>query len=205
MVMAIINNFYMTRTLTCIIKLVVVIICIALLSCTPSLKQYYPDTYYLEDSIYENKSLHFLITYSSVWYLFTEPEEFDQKTRQFYRQLHKSHMELLFAGATTDGLYGTRCISANYNLRIRTFAENIRQANRSDIENDQGLTEFYAGRNPAIKWVYDQNGFRFVEFFFKIDTHDIRISFWTKSKLFENYLSVFEQIISTFTVTGPSL
>jgi hypothetical protein len=114
-------------------------------------------------------------------------------------------MELLYAGATTDGLYGTRCIAGNFNIPLKAFAENIRNANSNSLENDQGLTDFYAGPIPAVKWIYDQSGFRFAEYIFKIDTYDIRISFWTKAELFQNYLDIFELIMSTLTVTGPSL
>lgn len=174
-------------------------------SCAPTLKQYYPGKYYFEDSIYENKTLQFLITYSGGWYLFSDPSEMDQQTRHFAELLHKSHQDLLFTGATTDGLYGTRCIAGNYNLPIKKFAENIQRANNQNTKNDQGLTDFYAGPTPAVKWVYDQMGFRFAEYLFKIDTYDIRISFWTKSELFDNYLDAFEQIMGTLTVTGPSL
>ena len=52
-----------------------------------------------------------------------------------------------------------------------------------------------------VKWVYDKSGFRFVEFFFNIGTYDIRVSFWTKPDLFEKFLPVYEQIISTLRVT----
>lgn len=185
--------------------LLLLIILLLISSCISPLKQYYPDKFYHEDSIYENKQLRFLITYSSSWYLFTNPKELDRKTQAVYRSFHKSGMELLYAGATTDGLYGTRCIAGNFNIPIKTFAENIQKANRNSLENDQGLNEFYAGPIPAVKWIYDQSGFRFAEYFFKIDTYDIRISFWTKAELFQNYLDAFELIMSTLTVTGPSL
>jgi hypothetical protein len=178
---------------------------ILLSSCASNLKQYYPGRYYLEDSIYENKILQFLITYSGGWYLFANPKEMDQQTRRCAESLHKTHQDLLFTGATADGLYGTRCIAANYNLPIKKFAENIQRANSVDIRNDQGLTDFFAGSTPAVKWVYDQMGFRFTEYYFKIETYDIRISFWTKPELFNNYLGAFEQIIGTLTITGPSL
>jgi hypothetical protein len=174
-------------------------------TCAPTLKQYYPGKYYLEDSIYENKTLRFLITYSGGWYLFTDPSEMDQQTRRFAESLHKTHQDLLFTGATTDGLYGTRCIAGNYNLPVKKFAENIRSANSQSIQNDKGLTDFYAGPTPAVKWIYDQMGFRFAEYLFKIDTYDIRISFWTKPELFDNYLDAFEQIMGTLTITVPSL
>ncbi len=186
-------------------NLLLLIIPLLICSCISPLKQYYPDKFYHEDSIYENKQLRFLITYSSSWYLFTDPKELDKKTQSVYRSFHKSGMELLYAGATTDGLYGTRCIAGNFNIPIKAFAENIRKANSNSLENDQGLIEFYAGSIPAVKWIYDQSGFRFAEYFFKIDTYDIRISFWTKADLFQNYIDIFELIMSTLTVTGPSL
>lgn len=174
--------------------------------CTaPVLKQFFPGTFYTEDSIYQSKSIRFLITYSGGWYLFTDPKEMDPQTRNFYESLHKSHMELLYAGATTDGLYGTRCIAAQYNLPIKEFAENIRNTNKNSVQNDSGLIDFLAVRNPCVKWSYEQYGFRFVEYFFKIDAYDVRIAFWTKPDLFDNYKSVFELIISTLTLTNTSL
>jgi hypothetical protein len=182
-----------------------IIFIILFTSCVSSYKQFYPGTYYLEDSIYENKTLQFLITYPRGWYLFVEPYEMDQKMRDFAVELHKKHLELLFAGATTDGLYGSRCIAANLNLPVKDFAESVRRANKHSIENDQGLIQFYAGLVPAQKWVFDQMGFRFVEYFIKINGCNIRFTFWTKPEQFNRYIDIFEVIMSTLTVTSPAL
>jgi len=184
---------------------VILLLALIFTSCAPQIKQFFPGRYYLEDTIYENKTLQFLITYQRGWYLFTESYEMDQATKRFAASLHKNHQELLFAGATADGLYGSRCIAANLNLPLKEFTANIRRANSESVQNDQGTVDFIAGSVPAEKWIFDQMGFRFVEYFFKINTCNIRIAFWTKPELFDNYTGVFEEIISTLTVTGPLL
>lgn len=172
-----------------------------LLSCAPSMVQFYPDDYYPEDGIYENKPLRFIFTFSGNWQIETDPEKMDRSSRAFAGELQKSGVELLFIGSTVEGFHGTRGIAINLNEPAREYAEYIRRINKKDIDQDQGLIDFYAGDNPMVKWIYDKSGFRFVEFFFNIGTYDIRISFWTKPDLFEKFLPVYEQIISTLRVT----
>ncbi len=176
-----------------------------LTSCAPQLKRFYDGHFYIEDAIYENKSLQFIITYKRGWYLFTEEYEMDNTTKALARSLHKRNQELLYAGATADGLYGSRCIASNFNFPVEQFAKNIRDANKSDVQKEYGLTQAVIGELPAYKWVYDQMGFRFVEYFFRINTCNIRIAFWTKSELFDYNISVFEDIISTMSPSGPLL
>jgi hypothetical protein len=171
-------------------------------SCTSNIKQFYPDSYFTEDKIYQNKPLRFILTFNGNWTLFTDPNKMDPGSRQFASLLNKSGAELLFVGATTEGLYGTRGIAVNLNEPVNDYAEYIRNVNKSDISNDRGIVEFIAGRNTMMKWIYDKNGFRFAEFFVNIDTYDIRIAFWTKIDLFDNFLPVFEEIMSTLSVTG---
>ncbi len=171
------------------------------MSCAPAMVQFYPDDYYPEDKIYENKPLRFILNYSGNWRIYTDPNEMDRGSRAFAKELQKSGLELLFIGATVEGFHGTRGIAVNLNEPAREYAEYIRRLNGDDVENDQGLTEFYAAENYMIKWVYDKSDYRFVEFFFNIETYDIRISFWTKPNLYDNFLPVFEQIMSTLSLT----
>jgi len=202
------NLVLQQRRIMSLSKIIIISIVSALLtltSCAPQLKQFYSGHYYIEDSIYENKSLQFIITYKRGWYLFTEEYEMDNATKAFAQSLHKRNQELLFAGATSDGLYGSRCIAANFNFPVEQFANNIHNANKNDVQKEFGLTATIIGDFPAYKWVYDQKGFRFVEYFFKINTCNIRIAFWTKTELFDNNLSVFEDIISTISQSGPVL
>jgi hypothetical protein len=202
------NKVLQLRRNMSVSKIIVISIVSALLmlsSCAPQLKRFYDGQYYIEDSIYENKSLQFIITYKRGWYLFTQEYEMDNATKAFAHSLHKRNQELLYAGATSDGLYGSRCIAANFNFSVEQFANNIRNANKNDVQKEYGLTNTVIGEYPAYKWVYDQKGFRFVEYFFKINTCDIRIAFWTKTELYANNIDVFEDIISTISQSGPIL
>ena len=182
-----------------------VFVMIPLLFCSSSIEQFYPDHFHSEDNIYENKPLKFLLTFTGNWRIYTDPNKMDPDSKAFAKTLSKSGLELLFVGTTVEGLHGTRGIAVNLNEPARQYAEYVRRLNKDDVENDQGLTDFYAGTYPMVKWVYDKAGFRFVEFFFNIETYDIRIAFWTRTHLFGNFLPVFESIISSLIITRFSL
>lgn len=170
-------------------------------SCVSSIRQYYPDFFHTEDNIYENRALHFLIVYKGDWQLYTNPEDMDKGSRDFAVQLNKRGAELLFAGATVDGILGSRGIAINLNEPALDYAMQVRELNKDDIKDDSGIVEFYAGNYPMAKWTYSMYNFRFAEFFFNAGTYDIRIAFWTKKESFDNFLPVFEEIISTISFT----
>ena len=171
--------------------------------CSSTIKQFYHDSFFPEDNIYQNKSLRFVLTFTGNWNIITDPNKMDKGSREFAATLNKSGVELLFVGSTVEGLHGTRAIAANLNEPVREYAEYIRKVNLPDIENDQGLVPFVTDRASMFKWIYDKSGFRFAEFFVNIGTYDIRIAFWTKTELFDNFLPVFEGIISTIsTING---
>jgi len=169
--------------------------------CAAPLKQFYPDTYYPEDKIYENKPLHFVFKFQGNWVLFTDPNEMDKGSKELAATMAKSGAELLFVGATVEGMHGARGIAVNFNEPPHEYAERIRAINRNEVQDDQGLTDMVLGNNAMVKWVYDKADFRFAEFFFTIDTYDIRISFWSHSSLFDKFLPVYEQMMSSLEVT----
>jgi hypothetical protein len=171
-------------------------------ACAAPRRQFYPDSFYPQDGIYENKPLRFLLTFSGNWHLFTDPEEMDKGSREFAHELQKAGVELLFVGASAEALHGTRAIAANLNETPVDYAEQIQRINKDDVQNDQGLVDFLAGDHAMTKWVYDKAGFRFAEFFFCVGTYNIRIAFWTKPQLFEKFLPVYEEIVSSLTFTG---
>ncbi len=181
----------------------IMIICVLALivSCAPTIKQFYPDSFHTEDNIYENKALHFLLVYRGNWLLYTDPKDMDNNSRNFASQLNKRGAELLYVGATTEGLYGSRGIAINLNEPALDYAQEVRGLNKSDVQEDSGVVAFYVGTYPMAKWTYCKDNFRFVEFFFNVSTYDIRIAFWTKKEIFDNFLPVFEDIISTISFT----
>jgi hypothetical protein len=170
--------------------------------CAAPLRQFYPDTYYEEDGIYENKPLRFVMKFQGNWILFTDPQEMDKGSRALARTFAKSGYELLFVGATVEGTHGTRGIAVNLNEPAKDYAEQIRLINKAEVQNDKGLTEMIAGRMALVKWVYDKADFRFAEFFINIGTYDIRIAFWSRHELFEKFLPVYEEMISSIEVRG---
>lgn len=171
-------------------------------TCAAPLKQFYPDTFYPEDQIYENKPLRFILKYEGNWVLFTDPRDMDNGGRALAREFAKKGVELLFMGATAEGMHGTRGIAAHYNEPAMDHATRIRELNKNDLQNDRGLLPFLAGRNSMVKWMYDRGDFRFVEFFFTIATYDIRIAFWSRKDLFDKFLPVYEGIISSLEING---
>lgn len=165
--------------------------------CASHPPQFYPDTYFDEDRVYENKALGFALAYRGNWHITTDPAEMTRSTREFARSLHRSGAELLFVGSTVEATQGTRGIAVNLNMLNEDYAERIRAVNRDDIDEDYGMTETIAFEIPVVKWEYTTGGFRFVEFFFTLDTYNIRIAFWTKPALYENFLPVYEEIMAT--------
>jgi hypothetical protein len=170
--------------------------------CAAPLQQFYPDAYYEEDKIYENKPLRFVMQFQGNWLMFTDPRDMDKGSRALARAFARSGYELLFVGATVEGMHGTRGIAVNLNEPVQEYAEQIRRLNAADVQNDKGLVPMIAGRIPLVKWIYDKAEFRFAEFFLNIGTYDIRIAFWSKHELFEKFLPVYEDMISSIEVRG---
>jgi hypothetical protein len=182
--------------------LLAVFLGLTLLSCSSHLRSYYPGNYYHEDGIYQNKIIKFIITFDSNWQLWTDPATMNHDSRKFARQLHKSGIELLFIGASTEKYLGTRAIAVNLNEPAKEYAEYIRRLNLPDVENDQGLLEITNGRTEMVRWIYEKHGFSFIEYFFNSGTFDIRIAFWTKKEFFSNFLPVFESIMGSLILTS---
>lgn len=172
-----------------------------LLSCSSHLASYYPGNYYPEDNIYQNKILKFIITFDDNWQLWTDPATMNSDSRNIARQFHKSGIELLFIGASTEKYLGTRAIAVNLNEPAKEYAEYIRRLNLPDVENDQGLLEIRNGSVEMVRWIYEKHGFSFIEFFFNSGTFDIRIAFWTRKESFRNFLPVFESIMGSLILT----
>jgi hypothetical protein len=173
-----------------------------LLGCAAPIKHYYPDTFFSQDNLYENKPLGFLLQYRGAWELFTDPRDMAATAREFARTLQKSGAELLFVGTTVEATQGTRGIAINLNLPALEYAQQIQKINAAEITKDLGFVDFIAGAVPAVKWEYLIGDFRFVEFFFVLDTYDIRIAFWTKKTIFDRFLPQYEDIISSITLTA---
>jgi len=170
-----------------------------LLGCAAPLRQFYHDQYFPEDHVYENRPIGFLLTFRGEWSIITDPAGMNKIYREFAATMQKSGGELLFMGSSVEGLYGVKAIAVNLNEPPRDYAKYIRELNGDDVENNTEPVDFIGGGTAMVKWVYDKSGYRFVEFFFVVDTYDIRLSFWTKPALFDGFLPVFEEIASSLT------
>jgi len=182
--------------------LISIIVSLMIIGCSRPLVQFYPDHYYNNQRVYENKPLRFLLTFRGNWDIVTDPNLMERSFRKEAEFFSKSGLELLFIGSTTEGYHGTRGVAANLNDPAEEYATNIRNLNKQDIQNDQGFTISDNEGITVVKWVYDKNGYRFAEFFFNIDTYDIRIAFWSRPEYFNKFLSVYEEIIGSLTVTN---
>jgi len=169
-------------------------------SCAPSIKQYYPGNFDPEKRIYQNKSLGFSLTFRGSWIITANPKEMSKTSRGYSKELHKSGAELLYSGSTVENTQGTRCIVVNLNEPSDEYAEQIRQINKAEIDSDSGCTLDTIRGVPLVVWKYAKNEFDFIEYFFTIDTYDIRMAFWTKPKLFYNFLPIYEEIMSTLSI-----
>ncbi|MBD3394101.1 MAG: hypothetical protein GF418_00610 [Chitinivibrionales bacterium] len=167
------------------------------LQCAAPLEHFYPDTYFPADGVYQNKSLRFSLTFRGGWRLTTDPRDMRGASRNFARELQERHAELLFAGTTVEGNQGVRGIAANLNIPYNEYADRIREINREDVHEDLGITETIIDGIPMVRWDYTVSGFRFVEFFFVLDTYNVRIAFWTRPAIFERFESVYLDIMSS--------
>lgn len=180
----------------------VVSVCLLFFFCSAPLKQFYPDTFFEEDAIYENHALRFSLRFRGNWNIITDPTEMSSTYQAFAKTLQKAGGELLFMGSTVEELYGVKALAINLNEPPLDYAGYIRDLNQSEVQDDMEPVEFIAGEHLMAKWVYDKSGYRFVEFFFVVDTYDIRLSFWTKPELFVNFLPVFEETAASLTLTA---
>ncbi|MBD3319994.1 MAG: hypothetical protein GF350_02760 [Chitinivibrionales bacterium] len=168
--------------------------------CAGAVSQFYPDSYYTEDRTYVNKPLQFSLTYRGNWDIITDPDRMDRANKETAAALAQTGVELLYIGSTYEGTQATRGIAANLNLTSREYAEKIRTLMKNSIQEDMGLTEFMAHDKYMIKWQFVKSGFHFIEFFFTLDTYNIRIAFWTTPELMPNFMPVYEEILSTLTI-----
>jgi hypothetical protein len=169
------------------------------LGCAGAIKEFYPDSYFSEDNIYQNRPLHFMLTFRGVWVIMTSPAEMAKASKKFAGQMQKQGAELLFVGATAEGGHGVRGLAVNLNAPLKKYAQTIQGMNPLPPGKDLGLTDMDVNDIPMVRWDYFSNGFRFVEFFAKIDTYNIRIAFWTRPALFERFEPLYLDIISSLT------
>jgi hypothetical protein len=118
-------------------------------------------------------------------------------SRSIAGMLHKTGGELLFIGYTVEQTQGTRAIAVHLNESNISYAEEIKNLNRQALSSDSGFKDTTLNGLPVIEWIYEKDGFRFVEFFFRVDTYNIRIAFWAQSRLFPNFLSVYQSMIAS--------
>lgn len=166
-------------------------------NCSPHIRQFYPDTYYTQDNTYENKTIGFLVTFRGAWNIITDPALMNRHYRLFAKTMQNAGGELLFMGSTVEELYGVKAVAINLNESPGDYAAYIRSLNKKEVQDDSVPVPFLTASLPMVKWEFTKSGYRFVEFFFVVDTYNVRISFWTKPALYENFLPVFEDIISS--------
>lgn len=171
------------------------IVIIGIIGCAAPIKEFYPDTFYEEDSIYQNKALGFNLKFQDDWYIFTDPNKMDKPIRALALELNRDASELLFVGAATDGLQGVRGIAAHLNASAAEYAKAYYQLNKQDICEDSGLVEVTIKNLPVVIWEYSkkngQSKVRFIEFFFALRSYTIRIAFWADPRIFVRFLPVY--------------
>jgi hypothetical protein len=176
--------------------------------CAAPIKEYYSDTFFEEDRIYQNKPLGFTLRFLDDWYLFTDPNTMDKSIQALARQLNHDASELLFVGATTDGLQGVRAVAAHLNASAREYAQAYYTLNKDDVLDDSGLVQQTIAAFPVISWEYSKqigkSRTRFIEFFFSVRTYTIRIAFWADPRIFNRFVRVYGDIVSSIEFAGKN-
>jgi len=173
-----------------------------LAACAAPLKEFYPDSYFTEDGIYQNKPIGFTLVFRGNWNIVTDPQKMERGSRAFARRLMEASAELLFVGTTVEKTQGVRAIAINLNIPCGAYAEKIRSLNKAEVTEDFGITPLLLNNMPMTRWDYTVKNFRFVEFFFTLDTYNVRIAFWTKPEIFERFETVYLDIISSLSFVG---
>jgi hypothetical protein len=182
-----------------IFRIVLVTVFLLSLNCLAPIKQFYPGTFFQEDHTYQNKPIGFSLSYRGNWDIITDPNEMKQH-RKYAKSLQESGAELLFMGSTVENTQATRGIVTNLNETNREYAELIQRVNKSKKVQDYGLCDDTIHNVPMVRWEYSEGEYRFVEFFFSVDTYNLRVAFWTKPLLFKNFLPVYKGIMGTLTL-----
>lgn len=181
------------------------LLALSLAGCSAPIKQFYPDSYFNEDCIYQNKPLRFSLVFRESWNIYTDPNQMMRSLKKLAKEHQKEGRELLFVGTTVDGLQGVRGIAINLNASAKEYAEmyrNIKITDNEAISADSGLVEVVVNTIPMIRWSYTEYSHEFIEFFFTIDTYNIRIAFWAKPLFFKRFLPVYFSIISSIEQIG---
>lgn len=176
---------------------------VVLLDCAGPIKEFFPDSYFPQDHVYQNRSLRFSLTFRENWNITTDPNQMAGATKQLARDLQRRSAELLFIGSTAEATQGVRGIAVNLNVPPRQYAESIRKVNAADVQRDLGITDLNIDGMSMSRWDYFIRDFRFVEFFFTLDTYDIRIAFWAKPDVFERFEPVYVDIMSSLSFEDP--
>lgn len=179
-----------------ICKLLLTLPMVFTLFCAGTIKPFYPGNYFVEDKTYQNKSLGFSLTFRGNWDIVTDPNEM-KDNKVFAKELHDLGAELLFSGFTVEKTQGTRAIVTHLNETNREYADEIRTINKDQIDVDSGCGEIMINGKDFSTWRYQKNDFWFIEYFFSVDTYNIRVAFWTKPKLFDKFVPIYEQIMAT--------
>lgn len=160
--------------------------------CAGPIRQYFPDTFYVEDHIYENKPLGFAVIYPPNWKITTDPADMNRAGKKAALQFSREHRELLFMGSTIEGSQGTRGIVDNLNESNDEYLEGIRKANKTSIEKDLGSSDFEGNFVEMKRWDYLFCGMHFAEFLFKTGTYNVRIAFWCEPAMFKKFEPIFD-------------
>lgn len=171
--------------------------------CSAPIKQFYPDSYFKEDGVYQNKPLKFSLALKGAWNVYTDPNHMMRSLKKLAKEHQREGRELLFVGTTADGRQGIRGVAINLNASIEEYAEmyrNIKTVDNNALSADSGMVETVVNSIPMIRWSYTEYGCQFIEFFFAVDTYNIRIAFWAQSAVFQRFLPVYFSIISSIEI-----
>ncbi len=176
---------------------------LGIIGCSAPIKQFYPDSYFLEDGVYQNRPLKFSLTLLGAWNVYTDPNYMVRSLKNLAREHQQEGRELLFVGTTADGRQGIRGVAINLNASTEEYAQlyrKIKTEDNSAVTADSGMVETLVNEVPMIRWSYTEYGHQFTEFLFTVDTYNIRIAFWSQPVVFQRFLPVYLSIMSSIEI-----
>jgi hypothetical protein len=174
-------------------------LCAGFAQCAAPIREFYPDAYSAEKREYRNDAIGFSFVLSGSWDIVTNPNMMGEHKSAAKLLQKTSAGEFLFIGNTTEKTQGIRGVAVNLNMPNEAYAGEIRRVNPGGA--DSGLVNDTIARLPMVRWIYEKERFVFMEFFFRVDTYNVRIAFWTTPEIFPNFRDVYRQTMETLILT----
>lgn len=159
------------------------------------------------DSIYVNEAAGFKLMLPSDWTAYAHYDDMPVEYKPMARDAREYGSELALLAWSRNQLMGMRIIMEDTDVPLMEYFDLIKEINQADIEQDLGHEVTTLGNVEAIRWImetsYEGVSVRYLEYQVHLKNYNVRITFWTPTRMYGAYSGRFRQIASTFQRTYP--